>query len=114
VDAVSSFPWDYENDILADHKQPCDCAICDEIHFQRLMRKKRRKEMETEAVYGSMSVNEQLNREIDRLKAEVERLQELNNQYKRGLERIANSISNDPLFAYKSIKQIAREALEGK
>ena len=70
---MSEYPWDFENNILAAHDQPCDCAICDEIHFQRLMRKKRRTDMNTNAVYGTMSVNEQLNREIDRLTAENER-----------------------------------------
>ena len=44
---MSEYPWDFENNILAAHDQPCDCAICDEIHFQREMRKKRRKEAAT-------------------------------------------------------------------
>lgn len=40
---MSEYPWDMENIILAQHEQPCDCAICDEIHFNRESRRLRRK-----------------------------------------------------------------------
>ena len=33
-------------------------------------------------------------------------------RYREALRRIADSITNDPQFAYKSVKQIAKEALE--
>ena len=86
---MSEYPWDFENMVLEQHDQPCDCAICDEIHFQRLMRRKRREEMKTSTTlnpdlaatvnqyqdrkFGSMSVTDQLNREIYRLREENER-----------------------------------------
>lgn len=40
---MSEYPWDMENMVLAQHEQPCDCAICDEIHFNRESRRLRRK-----------------------------------------------------------------------
>lgn len=40
---MSEYPWDLENRMLHQHEQPCDCAICDEIHFQRESRRQRRK-----------------------------------------------------------------------
>lgn len=40
---MSEYPWDIENMMLAQHDQPCDCAICDEIHFNRETRRNRRK-----------------------------------------------------------------------
>lgn len=39
---MSEYPWDIENMILEQHNQPCDCAICDDIHMARAMRRKRR------------------------------------------------------------------------
>lgn len=42
---MSEYPWDFENMVLRQHDQPCDCALCDEVHFQREMRKKRMKEI---------------------------------------------------------------------
>jgi hypothetical protein len=38
---MSEYPWDFENMMLAQHDQPCDCAICDEIHRAREARKSR-------------------------------------------------------------------------
>jgi len=52
------------------------------------MRKKRREAVNTETVYGSMSVNEQLNREISRLTAENERFKVMY----RGFENQAKAI----------------------
>lgn len=40
---MSEYPWDMENMILAQHEQPCDCAVCDEIHFDRETRRNNRK-----------------------------------------------------------------------
>lgn len=40
---MSEYPWGIENMMLAQHDQPCDCAICDEIHFNRESRRKERK-----------------------------------------------------------------------
>lgn len=38
---MSEYPWDIENMMLAQHDQPCDCAICDDIHRAREARKSR-------------------------------------------------------------------------
>lgn len=38
---MSEYPWDIEGMMLAQHNQPCDCAICDEIHRARAVRKSR-------------------------------------------------------------------------
>ena len=40
---MSEYPWDIENMMLAQHDQPCDCAICDEIHFNRETRRQKRR-----------------------------------------------------------------------
>jgi len=40
---MSEYPWDIENTMLAQHEQPCDCAICDEIHFNRETRRQKRR-----------------------------------------------------------------------
>ncbi|MDD2898971.1 MAG: hypothetical protein PHI31_09690 [Desulfuromonadaceae bacterium] len=40
---MSEYPWDIENMMLAQHEQPCDCAICDEIHFNRETRRQKRR-----------------------------------------------------------------------
>lgn len=40
---MSEYPWDIENLMLAQHDQPCDCAICDEIHFNRETRRQKRR-----------------------------------------------------------------------
>lgn len=40
---MSEYPWDMEEMFLAQHKQPCDCAICDDIHFNRESRRLLRK-----------------------------------------------------------------------
>lgn len=48
---MSEYPWDIENMMLAQHEQPCDCAICDDIHMARLMRRKRREAVERDCPY---------------------------------------------------------------
>ena len=40
---MSEYPWDMENMVLAQHDQPCDCAICDEIWYNREVRRNRKK-----------------------------------------------------------------------
>ena len=40
---MSEYPWDIENMMLGQHDQPCDCAICDEIWYNREVRRNRRK-----------------------------------------------------------------------
>lgn len=40
---MSEYPWDMENMVLAQHEQPCDCAICDEIYYNREVRRNRKK-----------------------------------------------------------------------
>lgn len=65
--------------MLSQHNQPCDCAICDQIHFNRETRRKKRNEPAPPSpMYG----------EIDKLKAnnkalaaENEELKELNTKY---------------------------------
>lgn len=58
---MSEYPWDIENMMLGQHDQPCDCAICDEIYFNRETRRQRRKGQleEVEKLKISLKVAEQ-------------------------------------------------------
>ena len=103
---MSEYPWDIENMMLAQHDQPCDCAICDEIHMNRAIRKNRD---------AKCFMNNDGTSDCDRLRAEVNQLAE---HYDDALGKIARLqvdlhqtvVSHDN---YKSaLKKIARGALE--
>jgi predicted RNase H-like nuclease (RuvC/YqgF family) len=73
---MSEYPWDIENMMLAQHDQPCDCAICDQIHFNRETRRRKRKEPAPPSpLYGKINelkcVISDLKREVKEKDAEI-------------------------------------------
>ena len=76
---MSEYPWDIENMMLAQHNQPCDCAICDEIHRTREIRKGRG---------AKCFLNNDGTSDCDRLRAEKERYE--------AVIKTARKITNTP------------------
>lgn len=101
---MSEYPWDFENMVLGEHDQPCDCALCDEIHFNRAIRKKRMKEMINYCDKKHSPMN------IGCAYCEIDKLREENERFKimyKGFENQAVAI-----MSLTAERDRYREALE--